>query len=247
MRTLDIAVCDDDISTLELISSSIAAAFGKKGVATQMDTFFSAGSLLRRMETRKYDLLFLDIQMPMENGIELGSWLRERGDQVPIVYVSSREEKVFDALLTQPFGFVRKEKFLKEIVIVVDQFLERIAQRSEPEWSVVLQQKSGILRINARDIVYVEGSGKTQLLHLSSGGRDQSIYSTMEYITDQLQPLGFLRIHKGFLVNFRYIAAIESTDVALTSGEKLPLSRRTAQQVKEQYLSILKEQGALLL
>lgn len=40
MRTLDIAVCDDDISTLELISSSIAAAFGKKGVATQMDTFF---------------------------------------------------------------------------------------------------------------------------------------------------------------------------------------------------------------
>lgn len=69
----------------------------------------------------------------------------------------------------------------------------------------------------------------------------------MEYITDQLQPLGFLRIHKGFLVNFRYIAAIESTDVALTSGEKLPLSRRTAQQVKEQYLSILKEQGALLL
>ena len=104
MRTLDIAVCDDDISTLELISSSIAAAFGKKGVATQMDTFFSAGSLRRRMETRKYDLLFLDIQMPMENGIELGSWLRERGDQVPIVYVSSREEKVFDALLTQPFG-----------------------------------------------------------------------------------------------------------------------------------------------
>ena len=49
MRTLDIAVCDDDISTLELISSSIAAAFGKKGVATQMDTFFSAGSLRRRM------------------------------------------------------------------------------------------------------------------------------------------------------------------------------------------------------
>lgn len=48
-------------------------------------------------------------------------------------------------------------------------------------------------------------------------------------------------------MNFRYIAAIESTDVALTSGEKLPLSRRTAQQVKEQYLSILKEQGALLL
>lgn len=48
-------------------------------------------------------------------------------------------------------------------------------------------------------------------------------------------------------MNFRYIAAIESTDVALASGEKLPLSRRTAQQVKEQYLSILKEQGALLL
>ena len=79
MRTLDIAVFDDDISTLELISSSIAAAFGKKGVATQMDTFFSAGSLRRRMETRKYDLLFLDIQMPMENGIELGSWLRAGG------------------------------------------------------------------------------------------------------------------------------------------------------------------------
>lgn len=247
MRTLDIAVCDDDISTLELISSSIAAAFGKKSVATQIDTFFSAGSLRRRMETRKYDLLFLDIQMPVESGIEFASWLRDQGDQVPIVYVSSREEKVFDALLTQPFGFVRKGKFLKDIVTVVDQFLERITQRSEPEWIVVLQQKSGILRINVRDLIYIEGSGKNQLLHLNGKEKDQSVYSTMESITEQLQPLGFLRIHKGFLVNFRYIAAIESTNVALTNGERLPLARRTAQQVKEQYMTILKEQSALLL
>lgn len=246
MRTLDIAVCDDDISTLELISGSIAAAFGKKSVATQIDTFFSAGSLRRRMETRKYDLLFLDIQMPVEGGIEFAAWLRERGDQVPIVFVSSREEKVFDALLTQPFGFVRKGNFLRDIVAVVDQFLEKFARQDEPERMIVLQQKSGILRIKARDLVYIEGSGKTQLLHLWNGDKTHSIYSTMESVTELLEPLGFLRIHKGFLVNYRYISAIQSTTVALTNGENLPLARRTAQQIKEQYLTILKEQGALL-
>lgn len=247
MRTLEIAVCDDDISTLDLISGSIAAAFGKRSVATQIDTFFSARSLRRRMETRKYDILFLDIQMPVESGIAFASWLRERGDRVPVVYVSSQEEKVFDALLTQPFGFVRKGNFLKDIVAVVDQFLEKIAKRSEPEQMVVLQQKSGILRLRAWDLVYIEGSGKSQLLYLRNGEKPQSVYSTMESITERLQPLGFLRIHKGFLVNYRYIAAIESTTVALTTGEKLPLARRTAQQVKERYLTILKEQGALLL
>lgn len=246
MGRLKVAICDDEVNTIDLIASSVSAAFGRHGVAIESAIFLSAALLRRQLEQERFDLIFLDIQMPKETGIAFGRWLRERGDRTEIVYVSSREDRVFDALVTEPFGFVRKNRFLEDISAVIERYLAKHQRAEGDRQLLVLQQKSGPLRLAVSEILYFEGSRKTQLLHRSNG-EQVTVYSTMEQLTAQLAEYGFLRVHKGFLVNCRYVSAMQSGEVLLTNGERLPLSRRNSQEIKAQYLFIIREQGALLL
>lgn len=246
MRKLQIAICEDDVNTLDLISSSILTVFGKHNVAVELTPVTAADQLRREMGRQHFDLLFLDIQMPKQSGIEFAARLRAEGDQTAIIYVSSREDKVFDALTTQPFGFVRKGNFLQDIVSVIERFLASSGKPEREKPVIVLQQKNGVFRIAVEDICYLEGSGKNQLLYCEGKQQPVTLHSTMNALEEELTPYGFIRVHKGFLVNHLYITAILPNEVKLADGTMLPLSRRRGQEIREQYLDLLKERGSLL-
>jgi DNA-binding LytR/AlgR family response regulator len=67
-----------------------------------------------------------------------------------------------------------------------------------------------------------------------------SIRSSLQELEQLLSPMGFIRIHKGFLVNYRYVQKITSREVTLDSGDVLPMGRDRLQQAREQYLSLMK-------
>ena len=69
----------------------------------------------------------------------------------------------------------------------------------------------------------------------------------METLESELAPYGFIRIHKGMLVNYRFISRILALEVELTTGTVLPLSRRKAAEIKQQYLKLLSRAGSVLL
>ena len=64
---------------------------------------------------------------------------------------------------------------------------------------------------------------------------------------EELEKDGFLRIHKGYLVNFRFIRHIGSGDVTLTTGDSIPISRRKEQEVRDAYLRLMQGDGSLVL
>lgn len=246
MQKLLIAVCDDELDTLDMIADSIASVFAKRNLTAEIARFPSVESLRRQMESSMFDLMFLDIQMPGLSGITLAGQLRKENYRTRIVFVSGREEKVFDALQTRPFGFVRKRYFFQDIIHVVDCFIQEYKEK-DINGMLAVRSKNGIVHIRAAETVYIEGSGKSQLLFLENRQEPVTIHSTMDSLTDILEPLGFIRIHKGFLVNYQYIAAIRNTYVELSDERELPLSRRKSQKIKEKYMEVLKQHGALIL
>lgn len=246
MQVLRIAICEDDAATLDMISSSITALLSKRQFAAELTTASSADQLRREMAEKRFDLILLDIQMPKESGVAFAAQLREQGNQTPIIYVSSREDKLYDALNTQPFGFVRKRNFFQDIVSVLGRFLELSSRPNQEKPMLVLEQKNGVFRVKVEDIRYLEGSGKNQLLYLEGQKEPVTLHSTMDALEKELRGSAFLRVHKGYLVNVLYIRAILSGEVQLTDGTTLPLSRRRSQEIREQYLDLLKAQGAFI-
>lgn len=239
MELMRIAVCDDDRAALGIISSSLKGIFADRGVDADIVLYSAATELAEVMARRKFDLLLLDIDMPGLDGITFAKALREQGDQVDIMYISSREDKVFESLRVSPVGFIRKSRFLDDMSEIVGAYLDARAARHEIS-SIVLK-KAGLVRpLRADAIAYIEGKRKDQEIHLIEGG-SITIRSAMHILEEELEPAGFIRVHQGFLVNYRQIKLIEDQEVLLVTGESLPISRRKASSVRAQYLELVQQ------
>ena len=125
-KKLTMAVCDDDLSVVDIIANTIVSTFRAKGIQAQADVFNDAPTLKRAMRDKSYALIFLDIDMPGMGGIEFAEVMQKNQTKTEIIFVSNREDRVFDALRLHPFGFVRKSNFLKDISAVIDSYLHTL-------------------------------------------------------------------------------------------------------------------------
>lgn len=161
-KVISVAVCDDDETMLPIIAGVVQATFPAEGAT--VETFSSAKQFCDRMEEKGFDLLFLDIDMPETDGIELGLKLRNAKRNIDIVYVSEREDRVFESFKVHPFGFVRKRNFLKDIRSVAKLWLD--SREAVPADKFVIEGTKGSLAVQLSEIIYIESMKKTQYVHI---------------------------------------------------------------------------------
>lgn len=230
------AVCDDEEVALSAIAGALTNVFEKNRVEVSVQTFLPTPDLFERLTEEYFDAVFLDINMPKCDGIELGKRLKARRQKLDIIYVSSEEGRVFDSLSVHPYGFVRKSSFLKDIAGIVKMY---IAEHSEKESaSIELKLHGSILSLKVADIIYIESIRDYQYIYLLGKDAPEKVRLTMETIEGQLSRYGFIRVHKGYLVNYQYIRRIDATDILLTSGARVPVSKRKLQEVREKYMEL---------
>lgn len=242
---LRVAICDDDSAARKIIASSIKGAF--EGQDVEVEAYASAKILEADLSVHSFDLLLLDIDMPDLDGITFATELRKKNAAVDIIYISNREDKVFRSLLTEPCGFIRKSRFLADMNEVIGSYLKKRQRRLAAEAAcLVVQDRTCMRSISMQKIIYLEGQRKVQLAYIDGEREPQVIHSSMQNLEEKLIPQGFLRIHKGYLVNYRYISQIGLNEVHLTSGARLPISRRKVQEIRERYLELMQENESLI-
>lgn len=245
MEKMNLAICDDDISVLSIVSGAISSAFEKHGIETEVSIFQRTRDLEVRMKERDYDLIFLDIDMPGMDGITFAKRLRASNYRTEVIFISNREDKVFDALRTNPGGFVRKRRFLEDVTEIVDLWLKNRPQDDVKK--LVIQSREATYSFALDSLLYIESSGKNQQIHATSRSEPVTIHKSMQDLENSLTEYGFLRIHKGYLVNYRFIRRLEDDQAILTNGERIPLSRRRVQEIRNQYLELMQQGRALIL
>ena len=244
MKKVTVAICDDDKMELTVISGAVRSAFENNGVEILIRLFSETEALREEMKTAPVQLVMTDIDMPDLDGIELGRQLRSMGSKVDIIYISDREDRIFESLAVQPFGFVRKTNFLKDLSDAVNRY---IGARSVPlpfQFMDLPTRSNGRIHISVEEILYFEGDGMYQQMFLRDGTREETA-SRMDHLEKTLLDLGFMRIHKGYLVNYRFITRLDKTEATLTDGKRIPISRRKSKEIRQRYLQLGKNQGVL--
>lgn len=245
MEKLYLAICDDDASVLSIVSGAICSAFRKHRITAEVEVFRRTRDLEQRMKEHDFDLIFQDIDMPGTDGITFAKRLRAGNSRTDIIFVSSREDRVFDALRANPGGFVRKSRFLEDVSEVIDLWMKKRPQAERTK--LVVQSKEGTLNFPLDTVLYIEGSGKLQQIHVARRGEPVAVRRSMQELEESLSAAGFLRIHKGYLVNYRFIRRLEEDNAVLTNGERIPLSRRRVQEIRNRYLELMQGGGSLIL
>ena len=235
MEKIKVAICDDEIILLPQLASVIRDLLRKQKFEADAFTFASAADLLKSLYQRDaYDIFFLDIDMPEQNGIALAEKIRIQNSGALIVYISAREDLVYETFSTQPVAFVRKSHFTEDIrnaAATLSRFLEK------PKDTVIpfTDELGHTLSLNLSRILYVEAKEKYQDIVSIDGS--QMIRCSISQLEQALSPFHFFRIHRSFLVNFHYIYRIDSTSVCLDDGQKLPLSRHRRKEVQQLFLT----------
>ena len=112
-----IAICEDDSYFLNYSSKIIQACFAAYQPDCVIDSFSDSSILFKTLTSHNlhYDVLFLDIDMPQIDGITIGSFLKKAEADAFIIYLSGREDLVFDTFETRPFSFLPKNQFQQKI------------------------------------------------------------------------------------------------------------------------------------
>ena len=240
---IKIAICDDEANIRAYLSSLI----GAQSCPCEIVEYASAGDCLA--DHREIDLLFLDIELAPSgpDGMALARKIREQtsGTQPVIIFVTGYERYVFDAFDVGAFQYllkpVNEEKFAQVFARAVEQIK---ARREYPQRgrALTLHSANTSKTVPLDSICYIESSDHKVILHLRDG--EFACYAKIRDLELKLQDR-FFRIHKGYLVNLSYVDGYSKTEVTLTNGETLLLSKYKYQDFVRAYLRFLKGGGGL--
>lgn len=236
---MNIAILDDDAVSIGMLSGIVGSLFEQEGIKANILKFSTIREIEYAMNTVVFDLILLDINLSNTSGIDFAKKLRDRKDKTDILFVSGCENKVFDTFSVEPVGFVRKNHCLKDITAYLNKWIQKYELSQKEQNLISIKFNNQILSVSLNEVVYIEGMLKKQVVHVNEKKEEYLIESSMKDLEKKLEAFGFIRIHNGYLVNYRYIRLINNDEVILKDGTKLFVSRRRLQEVREIFMKLM--------
>ncbi len=235
---LKIAMVDDEELFIEKFKTIIERKCIDFNIKCNVDCYQNGYDLID--VSFKYNLIFLDIDMPLVDGITVARHLNKiRGEsEFPyIAFVTERDNLVFQALKSRPYLFIRKSDFESDI----DYCLKSIAKKiSKYKSRVTIHSGRTDIVLYLDNIVYIEKNKNYVIYHTVD--QDYSVRSNIEYEFSRLEKNNFVRTHIGFVVNNNFISMINTDNIVLTIGKAVPLGKKYREEVKAKYFEWLGEE-----
>ena len=233
-------IIDDEFNAREFLKKLITRYFSEK--ITVVDTCNSVSSGVQAIHKYQPDLVFLDIQMPKENGLELFSHFDET--QFKVIFTTAYKEFAISAIkyavldyLLKPINYidllsaVKRFEAQKKTMLTkhnTETLLENMVNNDVTFNKVALPTHNGYELIKLNSILYCQSeSNYCRVVCLD--GREILLSKTLKYVEELITSNLFIRIHKSYLVNLNFVVSYDKTDelkIVLTNGVQLPVSIR---------------------
>lgn len=218
MTMLMVAICDDDKNFTGELEALVSAQASYAGIAVEIDIFFDGLSLEKAIQYGyRYDLIFLDIKMEPEDGIETARFIRKKDKSVLFIYISNYEQYMIELFEVEPFRFLLKPMNLDCFNRYFREACIRIGENT-----VCFEYKFNkeIRKTSLRDIIYFESRNRVIHIFLSNG-KEERFYRKLSDIEKELLDRNqrFLRIHQSYLVNYDYVRKVTFSSLVLELGD----------------------------
>ncbi len=227
MKTIRIIVCDDSEHERDRCTELCRGLAEKHGINIELKTYNNGVDLLFDLENPKFysvvDILFLDINMPGTNGVEVAREARKCGYKGIIIFITvstSHYEKAFDV---RAFNYITKGR--TDDARFEEVFLNAVDAAKELRQEIIMLSGGGEYRqIPVQDLFYFEVVKRIITAYYQ--GDQFEFVSTFEKLENQLFDRGFMRIHRAYLVSLAHIKSIAYEEVTMTTGAVLPVGRK---------------------
>ena len=231
---LRIAICDDMPDFLARAGSLVSS--WKEDIEDVIVELFSDGdSLIDAHVKNPFDIIILDIVMPLTNGIYTAAQIRKNDKSVKLVFLTSSPEFAIESYSVHANGYLLKPIDKERLCACLDDLYEDI---SEVTKYILIKDAPSVHRIELRSIEYAEAQGKHVVFTLSSGKQIKSSEPFYAY-NDKLTPQdGFLKCHRSYIVNIFRISKYTPKEITMRSGYRIPISRTVHKDFEAAYFEL---------
>ena len=226
-----IAICDDEAIFRTYLRGLLVKDSFARGTDIQVAEYADGEALLEAAAAEgPPDVVFLDIRMPGMDGLETAGRLRQRGDRCLIVFLTSLSEYARKGYEVRAFRYLLKEEAERELSRVMEDCRRELG---EGAWFSFAQGRQ-TFRVPTEDILYFESRKRVVLLH--TAGESYSFYQKLDALERELEGSGFLRCHRSFLVQERYVRSWMGRSLWLEDGTEVPISRGCEKEVNRRLM-----------
>lgn len=243
---LKLAFCDDEPEILEELDSLSEQYCADRGFRMEHQAFHSPLELLAAIEKGTYfDVVFLDVLMPGENGISTARELRQTDQNIKIIFLTTSSEYAVDSYSVGAY-FYQMKSLQKETYFGLLDSVRAVCEKEQKK-SLVVRTRNGITQISFDELQYCEVRGRNLLYYLENGTVLEG-NGRMERLEEQLVEYGnFLRVHRSFLVNMEFVYHISYRCVIMKSGAEIPVPHGKFTEIRDRYLEYAFERNKVIL
>jgi DNA-binding LytR/AlgR family response regulator len=228
----NVCVVDDVFEETSKIKDIVSSFNEEFIIETYLD------STNEKIIKKNYDLYLLDIDMDKLNGIDLGKKIRKNNEKSDIIFVSRREDLVFESFSVGILYFVRKSNLVKDLQKALAVIYDRYNLNSK---KYHYENKNISKDINYIDIQFIEVYRNDLIIHTSSKKYVQR--KTLSKIQEDIDEKCFEKISKSFIINFENIDELEERKITMNNSEVIYLSKRKIIDFKNKYFQYLEDRG----
>lgn len=236
MRELKIAIVEDDREYSDKLKEYVSRYENSQdgGLLKCRVSVFETGLKFLSELKAGWDIVFMDIDMPVLSGMDTAKALYESDKNACIIFCTNLSQYAIKGYEVSALDFIVKPIDYSTFKLKFERAVKKAEARTTQ--TLIIKTSDGIAKLNTSDIYYVECSGHYLTYHTASQKYgERGVMSTLE---EKLKPYGFLRCVSGILVNAEHITKITQNSVFLSDIE-LPLSRRRRKEFVDEYMNIL--------
>lgn len=228
-----IAICDDMPQFCRILKNKIENICAKNDWALDSQVFSSSSAILEA-DLSNTQVVFLDIDMPLVNGLEVARVLRNKYPNIILVFVTAYIKYAPDGYHVSAFRYLLKQKLDRDLTPVMEDIQQKLIESFE---ILEIRQKDGVKEIPLSSILYIEGTPNRKVLfHVSEDDKPLEAFGKLSEYEHSLSGKGFLRLQKSFIANMAQISKISNYLVTLRDGTAIKASEKYYKQVYNGFL-----------
>lgn len=231
---VNIAIVEDDKDQAMQLESALLRYSDEFRVPIKTTLYYNAMSFLSKY-SGEYDIVFMDILMPMLNGMDASRVLREKDGKVMLIFVTNMQQYAIQGYDVGAFDFILKPVRYPEFKLKFTRAINKLMPQKTVA-NILIKSESGMVRLTPDQILYVEVQQHHCVYHTTQGDFRQ--YQTMKSAEQQLGEYGFSRCNNYLLVNLAFVTKIDGMTVHVGDA-KLPISYPRKKQFSDRFESFM--------
>jgi two-component system, LytTR family, response regulator len=228
IRTMNCIAIDDEPKALEVIER-----YCRKSDLVDLKAIFREPmKAIEFLNREKIDLIFLDINMPDINGMQL---IQTLGAKPMVIFTTAYSNYAVDSYNLNAVDYLLKPITFERFLTAINKAANLLSSQNKPlakedeAGTIFIKSGPQTYQVKVGDILYLEKDGNYITIHLKD--KNILIRENMTDIFDLVPPTGFVRVHKSFVVSITHIAMIEVHQLTI-NGEKIPIGSTYRDQLK---------------